>query len=81
MWMSGVSENPTDRAATQRLYWERHFDGPVEMGVLEDLTITSATSAMGIAFRLPRGGVGSVLGPGDGAENILAIASQLARTR
>ncbi len=33
--------------------------------------MTSATSVIGIAFRRPRGGVGRVLGPGDGAENIL----------
>ena len=43
----------------------------MEIGVLDDFTITSATSDIGIAFRLPRGGVGKVLGPGDGAENIL----------
>lgn len=48
---------------------------PVEMGVLEDLTITSATSIIGIALLLPLGGVGNVDGPGEGAENILLIST------
>lgn len=47
----------------------------MEMGVFELLTITSATSDIGIAFLLPRGGVGKVLGPGDGAENIIQTPS------
>lgn len=37
--------------------------------------MTSATSAIGIALHRPRGGVGSVLGPGDGEENILAMGT------
>lgn len=49
----------------------RWIDIPSEMGVLELLTIISDTSRIGIAFRLPRGAVGSELGPGDGAENSL----------
>jgi hypothetical protein len=52
--------------------WSEVWASAVEMGVLDDLTITSAASDIGIALRRPRGGVGSVLGPGDGAENILA---------
>lgn len=46
---------------------------PVDIGVFDDLTTTSATSANGIAFRRPRGGVGSVEAPGDGPENILVV--------
>jgi hypothetical protein len=51
--------------------WSEVWASAVEMGVLDDLTMTSAASDIGIALRRPRGGVGSVLGPGDGAENIL----------
>lgn len=51
--------------------WRDVWASAVDMGVLELLTITSATSDMGIAFLRPRGGVGRVLGPGEGAENIL----------
>ena len=47
---------------------------PLEMGVFEDFTTMSATSIIGIAFLLPRGGVGNVEGPGEGAENILKIS-------
>jgi hypothetical protein len=50
------------------------FASPVDMGVLEDLTMTSATSDMGIAFLRPLGGVGRELGPGEGAENILFLS-------
>lgn len=52
--------------------WRDVWASAVEMGVLELLTITSATSNIGMAFLRPRGGVGRVLGPGEGAENILA---------
>lgn len=38
---------------------------------MDDLTINSAASFRGIAFRLPRGGVGIELGPGAVGENIL----------
>lgn len=51
--------------------WRDVWASAVEMGVLELLTITSATSNIGMAFLRPRGGVGRVLGPGEGAENIL----------
>ena len=53
---------------------------PLEMGVFEDFTTMSATSIIGIAFLLPRGGVGSVEGPGEGAENILQISTNLPRS-
>jgi len=47
------------------------------MGVFDDLTTTSATSASGMAFRRPRGGVGRVEAPGDGPENILVVSVAL----
>ena len=45
-----------------------------EIGVLEDLTITSATSANGIALRRVRGGVVSEDEDEPGAENSLIIS-------
>lgn len=44
---------------------------PTDIGVLDDLTITSAASDMGTALLRPLGGVDRLEAPAVGAENIL----------